>query len=273
MIFKKTCLVSVVVLFGCTGDNADVDGAERDPEEVSLEIVENLLAADYPEREIEVRADGTVIVGGDAVVTLEASREMIGLVSHDEHDDHDADAQFRQYRTNNLVGPGVAVICVDGSSATGTMSTALDNAIANYTSLNLSFNMVRTTGSNAGCDAEIVVSVKGGAGGSSGFPSGGLPYANVAVGKSTGNYGVAVATHVLTHELGHCIGFRHSDYYNRAISCGTGGNEGDGGVGAVLIPGTPATAVMNGSVMNSCFNQGSTGKWTPSDLTALNALY
>jgi hypothetical protein len=25
--------------------------------------------------------------------------------------------------------------------------------------------------------------------------------------------------------------------------------------------------------MNSCFNQGSTGKWSNSDLTALNALY
>jgi hypothetical protein len=265
MMFKKACLVSAVLLGGCADEH--IDGNDAD---VTQEIVENLLAADYPESEIEVREDGVVVVGGDAVVSLEASREMIGLVSHD---DHESEAQFRQYRTNNLVGPGISVICIDGSSASGTMGTALDNAIANFTNLGLSFDMVRTTGSNAGCDAEIVVAVKGGAGGSSGFPAGGLPYGIVNVGKSTANYGLAVATHVLTHELGHTIGLRHSDYYNRTISCGTGGNEGDGGVGAVLIPGTPSTAVLDGSVMNACFNQNSTGKWTNSDLTALNALY
>ena len=51
------------------------------------------------------------------------------------------------------------------------------------------------------------------------------------------------------------------------------GNEGDAGVGAIHIAGTPTTAALDGSVMNSCFNQGSTGQWTASDLTALNALY
>lgn len=265
MMFKKACLVATMVLFGC--DDIDGDGAQRDAD-VTQEIVDNLIAADYPESEISVR-DGVVIVGGDAVVSLEASREMIGLVSHE-----DGEAQFRQYRTNNLVGPGVAVICVDGSGASGTMGSALDKAIANFTSLNLSFDMIRTSGSSAGCDAQIKIAVKGGAaGGSSGFPTGGLPYGTVNVSKSTANYGLAVATHVLTHELGHTIGLRHSDYYNRTISCGTGGNEGDGGVGAVLIQGTPSTAVLDGSVMNSCFNQGSTGKWTNSDLTALNTVY
>lgn len=269
MMFKELCLISAAVLVGCAGGNTDADGVELSPEETALEIVENLLAADYPAGEIEVR-DGVVVVGGDAAVSLEASREMIGIVSHDEHE---ADAQFRQYGTTNRVDAGVTVICVDGSRATGTFSTALDKAIANYTGLGLSFDMVRTTGSNAGCDAEIVVFLKGGAGGSSGFPSGGLPYGTVNVGKSTANYGVAVVTHVLTHELGHCVGFRHSDYYNRAISCGSGGNEGDAGVGAIHIQGTPTDAVMNGSVMNSCFNQSSTGKWTSSDLTALDAMY
>lgn len=264
--FKKACLVSAMVVCGCTGSEGVEDAT---PEEVTQEIVDNLLAADYPESEIEVRDDGVVVVGGDAVVSLEASREMIGIGGHD----HADEPQFRQYRTNNLVSPDVKVICVDGSSATGTMSTALDKSIANYTSLNLSFDMVRTTGSDAGCDAEIKVVVKGGAGGQSGFPAGGLPFGTVEVGKSTANYGVAVATHVLTHELGHTIGFRHTDYYNRSISCGTGGNEGDGGVGAVHIPGTPTTAVLNGSVMNSCFNGGSTGQWTSSDLAALDALY
>lgn len=264
---RKACLVSVVVLFGCgeSGD-IDIDGAE----DASVEIVENLLAAGYPESEIEVDDDGVVLVGSDAVVSLEASREMVGL---DGHELHAGETQFRQYRTSNLVAASVAVICVDGSAYTGTMGKALDNAIANYSDLNLSFDMVRTSGSTAGCDAVIKAVSKGGAGGSSGFPEGGLPYPTINVGKSTANYGLGVATHVITHELGHCIGFRHTDYYNRAISCGSGGNEGASGVGAIHIQGTPTDAVDNGSVMNSCFNGGSTGKWTSSDLTALNALY
>jgi len=257
--WTKACLIPAIALFACD------DPVAADVHEQNQEIVENLRIAGYPASEIEVRAD-SVIVGGDAVVTLEASREMIG-----EHDEHAL--EFRQYRTTNLVGPEVKVICVDGSKYTGTMGAALDKAIANYTDLNLSFDMVRTSGNDAGCDAEITMTIKGGAGGSSGFPSGGLPYGAVNVGKSTASYGLAVATHVITHELGHCVGFRHSDYYNRTISCGTGGNEGDAGVGAVHIPGTPTDAVNDGSVMNSCFNQGSTGQWTSSDLTAVNSLY
>ena len=58
-----------------------------------------------------------------------------------------------------------------------------------------------------------------------------------------------------------------------SISCGSGGNEGTAGVGANLIPGTPSTAVLNGSVYNSCYNSGSTGVFTSSDITALNYLY
>jgi hypothetical protein len=258
-----------MVLFGCS-ESEDVDGVELEREAAIDEIVDNLLAADYPESEIEVRDDGIVVVGGDAVVSLEASREMIGLTS----DGHDHEDDFRQYRTTNLVGAGVTAICINGSAATGTMSTALNNAIANYNALPLQFDFVRNSGGLAGCQAGITMQVKGGAGGMSGFPTGGLPYSQFQVGKSTTNYGTAVAQHVIEHELGHCIGLRHSDYYNRSISCGGGAsNEGDGGVGAIQIAGTPATAVLDGSVFNSCFHAGSTGVFTATDVTALNALY
>ena len=266
MLLRKACLLSVVVLFGCDGVDVEATGLDA-----NAEIVANLRIAGYPESEIEVVA-GEVIVGGDAVVSLEASREMIGVADGHDHE-HEDGPQFRQYRTSNLIAPSIAVICVDGSAYTGTLSQALDAAIANYTNLSLSFDMKRTSGSTAGCDAVIKATSKGAAGGSAGFPEGGLPYDNINIGKSTTSYGLAVTTHVVTHELGHCIGFRHTDFYNRTISCGTGGNEGDGGVGAIHIAGTPTTAVLDGSVMNSCFNNGSTGKWTASDLTALNAVY
>lgn len=258
-------IVSALVLAGCVAESDD-DIAQLEREDAIAEIVENLVDAGYPESEIEVDGE-QVIVGGDAVVSLEASREMIGLTA-DGHDD-----EFRQYRTTNLVGGGINVICIDGSKFNGTMGQGLDDAIANYNNENLSFTMVRTNGSNAGCDAEIVGSVKGPTGGQSGFPSGGLPYNKFQVGKGTANYGRDVVAHVITHELGHTIGFRHSDYYDRSISCGSGGNEGASSVGAIHINGTPTTAVFDGSVMNSCFHANSNGQWTNSDKSALSALY
>jgi hypothetical protein len=257
--FLKSAGLAVIggaLLIGCA--------SERGPADEIDEIVENLIQAGYPESEISV-VGGTVYVGRDAEVSLAASREMIAV-------DESAGSR-EQYRTTNLVSASVATICVDGSRLTGVFSTALDEALGNYNALNLSFTMRRTSGSSAGCDAVITGKISGPVGGSSGFPSGGLPYDKFNIGSGLKSYGVDTIEHVITHELGHTIGFRHSDYFNRSISCGSGGNEGDGGVGAILIPGTPSGATVGGSVMNSCFRASETGELTSSDVTALNALY
>jgi len=264
---KKLCVVSALVLFGCSGESGDIETVDRN-EEV-LEIIDNLVEAGYPESEIEVKDDGRVFVGGDAHVTLGASREMIGLTA-----DGHGDEEFRHYRTTNLVGANIDTICMNGSTLTGTLSTALDNAINTYNGLPLQFNLLRVgNGGNGACDATINVVAKGQAGGLSGFPSGGLPYNKIEVGKSTANYGLAVTTHVMVHEIGHTVGLRHTDYYNRSISCGVGGNEGSAGVGAIHISGTPQTATPDGSVFNSCFTPQSNGQLTNDDETALNNLY
>ena len=226
------------------------------------EIVDNLIEAGYPAEDIQI-VDGQVYVGNDALVTLQASREMLGTSGTAE-----------QYRTNNLVGPSVTKICVvpsNGFNSKANISAGLDLAIENYNQQNLQFTLAR--GNVGGCSAIINAKVAGQTGGSSGFPSGGLPYGSFQIGAGTNNYSVDVNEHVITHELGHTIGFRHSDYYNRSISCGSGGNEGDAGIGAILIPGTPSTATVGGSVMNSCFRSTETGEWSSTDITALHALY
>jgi hypothetical protein len=246
-------------MFGC------VD-SQRDSEDETQEIIANLVKAGFPVDDIMV-VDGVVYVGRDAAVSLQSSREMLEV---------DSSAGEEQYRTSNLVSRSLATICVNGAAFTSfssKFSDAIDRAINNYNAVGLTFHMQRTSGSTSGCNAVITGKISTGVGGSSGFPSGGVPYNTINIGSGLNSYDVNTVEHVMTHELGHTVGFRHSDYFNRSISCGTGGNEGAGTVGAILIPGTPSGATVGGSIMNSCFRSLETGEFTSTDLTALRALY
>jgi hypothetical protein len=263
MVFVAGCSA---LTFGCSQESGGNDPIELVAVDETEEIVENLTAAGFRADDIMV-VDGLVYVGRDAVVGLQASREMLQV---------DASAGgLEQYRTSNLVSSSVTTICVVGKSFSGVFDQGLNLAIENYNQQNLSFRMERrASGNTSGCSATITGSIKGATGGQAGFPSGGLPFGSFQIGKGTGSFGVDVVEHVITHELGHTIGFRHSDFFDRSISCGgSPSNEGDGGIGAILIPGTPSGAVVGGSVMNSCFRSSESGEWTSSDITALNALY
>ncbi|WPB74615.1 M57 family metalloprotease [Archangium violaceum] len=249
---------SLVLAAGCI---ALVFGCAEPPSDEIQEIVSNLVQAGFPPDDIMV-VDGKVYVGRDAEVSLAASREMLGT----------GDSSLEQYRTNNLISTSLTKICINGSTFTGAFSTALDLAIQNYDELPLTFAMARTPSTDCSIMINAVIQ-PGVVGGSAGFPSGGLPYHTINIGGGLASYSVDVIEHVITHEIGHTIGFRHSDYYNRSISCGTGGDEGDAGIGAIHIPGTPTTATVGGSLMNSCFRSSETGEFTASDISALETLY
>jgi Dual-action HEIGH metallo-peptidase len=254
--FKK----AAVLVASC---GALLSGCGMDPQAENEQIVANLLKAGYPQSEILV-ADGLVYAGRDAVVDLQASEEMLQTSGSEE-----------QYRTTNLVGTSVTKICVVPTSTFNSysrLSAGLDLAIANYNGLGLRITFVR--GSASDCTAIVSAKTTSGVGGSSGFPKGGNPYGTINIGTGLQSYSDDVNEHVITHEIGHTIGFRHTDYYDRSISCGgAASNEGSAGVGAVLIPGTPSDARVGGSIMNSCFRSSETGEWSSSDKTALNALY
>jgi hypothetical protein len=241
--------------FGCGSEPADDAGSTQ-------EIIDNLVQAGFPRSDIMV-VDGLVYTGLDAQVTLQASREML-----------ESPAGQEQYRTTNLVSTTLRTICVNGAAFTGTLSQGLDMAIANYNAVGLTFRMQRTTGGTTGCNATITARTTSGTGGFSGFPSGGRPFNAINIGTGNTQFGVNTIEHIITHELGHTIGFRHSDFFNRSISCGGAAtNEGASNVGAILIPGTPSGATVGGSIMNSCFRASETGEFTSTDLIALNALY
>lgn len=191
-----------------------------------------------------------------------------------------------QYSTDNLVSTnGSRVITIYAPTGrkgySAGMLAGLDLAIARYNAENLEISFQRVSSSGA---ADIVMKrlskrdERQGVLGSAGFPTNsGDPYGEIKMsGILESSYGLStggIAT-IIGHEMGHCIGFRHTDYFNRSISCGGSAyNEGDGGVGANHIPGTPTGATASAkSWMLSC-TDGSDRPFNNDDQTALDYLY
>jgi predicted Zn-dependent protease len=192
-------------------------------------------------------------------------------------------AQEEQYRTFNLLSaakhPIVKIaLNISNASYTNAFTAALDTAINRYNALNLGFDMQRVT---TGADITIVAYYENSNTlGSAGFPnSAGDPYNQVKMNTywySTGTdaTNMKYIGTIMAHELGHCIGFRHTDYMSRRFSCGSGGNEGQSttGVGAVHIPGTPTKADA-GSWMLACIGDKVNRPFNTNDKTALNYLW
>ena len=178
-----------------------------------------------------------------------------------------------QYRTYNLVTGLPRTISVRvSSSLPASYVTATNNAIARYNAQNLQLHFVRvTSGGNI-----VIRSAPSGAGylASSGFPSGGNPYNQVLVNRNyLDTWNSNTVTSILAHEIGHAIGFRHTDFMNRSYSCGGSPvNEGASSVGAVYIPGT-ATGPDPNSWMLACISNGVNRPFNTNDKTALNYLY
>jgi hypothetical protein len=180
-------------------------------------------------------------------------------------------ADGEQYHTFNLVnGPRVITVSSSGD-VTAPVSQAINDAIARYNAENLALSFQRVA---SGGNINITVVNGGSYIASAGFPSGGNPYNEVKFNKRYAGYSNGFLTSVIAHEMGHCIGFRHTDYMNRSYSCGTGGNEGQetSGVGAVYIPGTPSGPDA-GSWMLSCTGASTNRPFNSNDKTALNYLY
>jgi hypothetical protein len=192
-------------------------------------------------------------------------------------------AQEEQYRTFNMVNPTnyptiKVALSNSSSSHQAVFSAALDEAIRRYNALGLRIRFSRVT-SSANTTVVAFYEVSNTLG-SAGFPTNnGAPYNQVRMNTyhystSTSSTNVNYIATIIAHELGHCIGFRHTDYMRRSYSCGSGGNEGQAsnGVGAVHIPGTP-TGPDRASWMLACIGDNVNRPFNSNDKVALNYVY
>jgi hypothetical protein len=168
----------------------------------------------------------------------------------------------------------VITVSLDSKFSSG-YSFALDEMIARYNAQNLTLTFQRV---NSGANIALV-SGNGSYLASAGFPtSTGQPHNQVkinarAIGNGTSTTFINYVATIMAHEVGHCIGFRHTDYMDRSFSCGGGyANEGASTVGAIFIPGTNTDADP-GSFMLACIGSGQNRPFNNNDKTALNYLY
>lgn len=240
----------------------------------------NLVAsAGFNANWAEKTTDGNFLIEGDILLSAAQLQELVGVtpnemvVANEEH--------YRTTNTVSLPATGQRTITVRlGSGFPSYYSTGLDQALARYNNLNLRIRFQRvTTGGNIVISgANLGTTSTGGCilGQASGFPTAsGNPSSGFTLSTSscaTSYLSTAnKADEVMAHEIGHCIGFRHTDYMNRS-SCGQNANEGSAGVGAVWIPGTPTTVSGTyNSWMMACTNNNPA--FSTADGTALNYVY
>jgi hypothetical protein len=232
--------------------------------EISVSALTQIKSLGFSTQNVQKLPEG-YLVEGDIILTnaqLSSPPSSVNLIIANEE----------QYRTINLVTRLPRPITV--STETGVsqaFSDAVNAAIDRYNAENLRLTFSR--GASGGSDINIRLVNTGQYIASSGFPSStGNPYSEIKYANKYANYSKGFMTTVIAHELGHCIGFRHTDYMRRSYSCGIGGNEGASTVGAIHIDGTPTGPDPN-SWMLACLSSTTDRPFNANDKIALAQLY
>ncbi|WP_103069108.1 M57 family metalloprotease [Aquimarina sediminis] len=269
------CAIIAGLILSCQKDEVTSDI----PEQVTMQPTKAQLTKLF---NMGVNTDNVTIeevtfLDGSSSKNLVSGDINIPIADLDKYPDLDSgEGDHKQYRTPNLVSApnrNIRILGYTGGSfaLTPKMKTALSWAVFNYNVLPNTLNFSLSYGTNTSAADIVVYKVAGGAGGSAGFPTpAGKPYKWVRINSGTDAYSTNVNEHVIGHEIGHCIGFRHQDWYNRQSCNYTGPLPAESP--AIWIPGTPWSPYAD-SIMLACFGSGEDGELTPSDKTALNILY
>ncbi|GAB2830307.1 zinc metalloprotease [Ferruginibacter profundus] len=267
---KKILVFSLITasLYSCK----KTANTETTADPISAEVKAKITNLGFSAANVQKTDDGYLVEGDieltDELLNSTPNQTLLRIAGNE------------QYRTTNLVTGLPRVIKINVSNLGTAFIQGTDLAIARYNALGLKMTFQRVTsgasnitikGFNQGPSGGYITL------GSSGFPtSNGNPYGTIKMNTNQYAYGtnpdVNYVGSVIQHELGHCIGMRHTDYYDRSYSCGGAAtNEGASNIGAILIPGTPSTANA-GSWMLACSNGGDR-TFNSNDIIGLNYLY
>lgn len=276
---KKTKLFSFILamslLTACNKDEVNEQTTEAKQTadlEVSRQVRDQVSSLHFNSKHVELNKmllpDGSFtenyLIEGDIAM----SEEQLFSMSP-------AEVTNKQYRTYNLVSTPKTIDVIGYTGGSQALTTkqrsALQWTIDNYNALNLGITFTLTFGTNyTPYDIVVYQNPNGEAGGVAGFPSGGDPYKYVQIFSGMEAYSTNTNEHVITHEIGHAVGLRHTDWFSRE-SCGQSGESADPD-GAVHIPGTP-TGFDAESVMLACFGANEDGEFGYYDTVALDYLY
>lgn len=262
-------LTGTIVLISCRKEITE-------PEEIQQSVKDQIYAAGFGTRNIQ-KVDEGYLVEGDIILTPDwlnnnPARQILRT------------ANGEQYHTTNLVTglPRVITVSLNNNlAARPGFPQALQQMVDNYNAVP-GFDGITFQVTANGRGTINFVNANIGPSAQAGFPnSRGEPYPTVKINNSyTGSTfagWIVYMAYLMEHEVGHCIGFRHTDWFDRSISCGsTPVNEGAGGVGAIWIPGTPSMpTVDSSSIMNACFRftWPGTPPFSNYDMIALDYLY
>lgn len=269
-IFKSfaVAFTGVLLLTACKKEATKEIWEDTASDNISQEVLGQIKKLGFGTGSVQ-KVDGGYLVEGDILLTpkhlsSKSANEFLRI------------GEEEQYRTSNTVYglPRTLTVSVSTSMPNYTAySNATNAAIARYNALGLliKFSRVRSGGNIVINPAPSGATYLA----SAGFPTdGGNPYNQVLINNTyLGGCGSTTQTSVVAHEIGHCIGFRHTDYMNRSYSCGGSAvNEGASTIGAKLIPGTPS-GPSAGSWMLACISCGGDRPFTSYDKIALNYLY
>jgi len=260
------CAALSTLLFSC--QKQDKAPATTSVNGISSEVIAQIAAKGFA-TEGAYAVEGGYVVEGDIFLSHSDVKNLVlgpDLRVGDEE----------QYHTTNLIKnlPRTITVSIDGLDAMWYAAT--DTALARYNALGmrLSFQRVASGGQIVLVGKELDPGVLGTSGG---FPdANGNPPSPITFTTRAGAFGsnpnVKWLATIVAHEIGHTIGFRHTDYKNRKYSCGgLPIGEGKAGVGAIWIPGTPTKGDPN-SWMLAC-TDGTDRPFNANDVIALNYLY
>ena len=240
--------------------------------EITQDVINSIKAMGFSTDNITTEEGGFIVEGDIFIGADELNRSMKGSFVKV--------GAVEQYRTTNLVTglPRVLKVSINPNVSNLTFAPILDEAIRRFNVENLSIRFQRVS-----TGADIVISNGSGSFyGASGFPTVTGRACNsikvnakaLALANPANFFNFAAS--VFAHELGHSIGFRHTDYMNLATSCTLSANaatfETSDPAGAIQIPGAPSGPDPD-SWMLACISSGTNRPFTANDRLALHALY